>query len=260
MAYDTQATFLFGTEVIDTAEAHVSSVVNFGETHCDSDVEVHAVVTEAFTESGHLRAVASHGHFTIDGTPVANETFAIDDHTFTFQATRTGAFIVAISADNTEQAHNICHAVNMDIEDTIYATHSAGVCTFTAVVPGVAGDGINFVEAATGVSSISGGGHLASGVNTAMTGTVNLALYTSATLAMGSPVLLAESGAIAADLLVVGYRFKLGRVPTGCLGYLRLTATVGTHAQATGHIMATLVENIMSSTVTPTTLTAGARY
>ncbi len=74
--------------------------------------------------------------------------------------------------------------------------------------------------------------------------TLNVKLYTDSDEAMGTEVLLIESGVVAEATLVAGYRILGVRLPKGCKRYLRLSYVVATHDFTAGKVDAGLAFNL----------------
>jgi hypothetical protein len=100
------------------------------------------------------------------GLPVADETVTVGGEVFTFKATRTVAFEVAIGADFTATAQNFKAAVNLD-STKASASGAGAVITLTSYVGGTAGN-ITLTEAATNVAvsgaTLTGGTDVTVGV------------------------------------------------------------------------------------------------
>jgi hypothetical protein len=73
----------------------------------------------------------------------------------------------------------------------------------------------------------------------------DLILQTSDAEAFGSGnVTLMDSGAVALATLVKGHKLLQGRVPAGCLRYLRVVYTIGTAAMTAGKVNAVLTDGV----------------
>lgn len=117
-----------------------------------------------------VNAEASQGTITMSGVPVADETFVIDDQTFTWAVSRTGAGEVEIGTDAEECVTNIVIAVTADLA-TVTAEDGAGdTVVVTAATEGAAGDSIVFTEDSTNMA-VDGSGSLG-GTTPGVDGTV----------------------------------------------------------------------------------------
>lgn len=103
-------------------------------------------------------AVAAQGIISMIGIAVADETFVIDDQTFTWKAARGGEGEVTIGADAAAAAANIVTAVTADL-DTVIAEVDGDDVVITAVAPGTDGNAIVLTEASTNMT-VDGAGTL----------------------------------------------------------------------------------------------------
>ena len=126
---------------------------------------------------------------------VAEEYFYVDTQKFTFKTSGSATGDVVISADNTDQAHNIETSITRDLA-TVTAVHTLGVVDITSVAAGTAGNAIDLSESATGVA-VSGTGHLAGGIDAVAADTflVDAQTFTfvSAGVALGNVVVSADA-------------------------------------------------------------------
>lgn len=100
------------------------------------------------------------GTIVMTGVSVEDETFAIGDGTFTWKATRTVAFTVAIGASAAEACTNLITAINADFTIGVYAVAGSGTTVIcTSYHGGPDGNSVIFSEASTNMS-MDGGGHL----------------------------------------------------------------------------------------------------
>jgi hypothetical protein len=114
-------------------------------------------------------------------------------------------------------------------------------------------------ESATGIA-VSAGGHLTGGLGVNPNCELQLKLLTCATESGSYTTVLADTGLVELALLKQGYKFKLGSVPAGCLGYLMVDAIVTAGAEmSAGHIKVAISEGTVSSTVSPTNPPTGTR-
>lgn len=111
--------------------------------------------------------VAAQGTITMAGVAVADETFVIDDQTFTWKSSRSGEGEVTIGASAAAAVINIVDAITADLT-TVTAVDGAGdTVVVTAASEGVAGNSIVFTEVSTNMT-VNGSGTLGtttSGVN-----------------------------------------------------------------------------------------------
>jgi hypothetical protein len=92
------------------------------------------------------------------GIAAADETFVIDDQTFTWKASRGGTGEVTIGADADAAAANIETAVTADL-DTVTAEADGSDVVITAAAAGTAGNAIVLTEASTNMT-VDGAGTL----------------------------------------------------------------------------------------------------
>jgi len=113
-----------------------------------------------------------------NGVDEVEETVTIGTDVYTFVTTRSVAFEVTVSANNTTQGDNLVTAITADDTAGVTAVNSSGAVTVTAATKGVIGNGsIALSESATG-TAVSGvtGGQLDGGID----GTVGTALELAA--------------------------------------------------------------------------------
>lgn len=103
-------------------------------------------------------AVAAQGTISMGGIAEADETFVIDDQTFTWKASRSGEGEVAIGADAEESAENIVTAVTADLA-TVEAEQDGSDVVITAAVAGTAGNAVVLTTASTNMT-VDGDGTL----------------------------------------------------------------------------------------------------
>ncbi|WP_024333109.1 head decoration protein [Desulfotignum balticum] len=96
-------------------------------------------------------AVAAQGTISMSGIAVADETFVIDDQTFTWKASRSTAGQVAIGADAAAAAANIVTAVTADL-DTVTAEADGNDVVITAAATGTDGNAIVLTEASSNMT------------------------------------------------------------------------------------------------------------
>lgn len=98
-------------------------------------------------------AVRATGTLTFTGNPSNNETFTINGVTFTAKTSGATGDQFNIGANATAQATAVAAMVNASttakIKGVIKATSSAGVVTFTCLVPGVIGNLCTLTESLT---------------------------------------------------------------------------------------------------------------
>ena len=91
------------------------------------------------------------------GIPVATQTITIGTETWTFAATRTGAYTVAIGGTNLVTATNFAAAVNAD-SVIVSAADVSGTVTITSIATGPQGNlTISGTAAHTTLTSMTGG-------------------------------------------------------------------------------------------------------
>lgn len=103
-------------------------------------------------------AVAAQGTISMIGIAAADETFVIDDQTFTWKAARAGAGEVTIGADAAAAAANIVTAVTADLTSVTAEADGSDV-VITAAVAGADGNAIVLTEASTNMT-VDGDGTL----------------------------------------------------------------------------------------------------
>ncbi|EMS79201.1 head decoration protein [Desulfotignum phosphitoxidans] len=103
-------------------------------------------------------AVAAQGTISMIGIAVADETFVIDDQTFTWKAARGGTGEVTIGADAAAAAANIVTAVTADLT-TVVAEQAGNDVVITAAVAGADGNAIVLTEDSTNMT-VDGSGTL----------------------------------------------------------------------------------------------------
>jgi hypothetical protein len=99
------------------------------------------------------------------GVPTAGQTVTIGSETYTFGATRTGPFTVAIAATNLLTATNFTAAVNSD-STVASASDTGGVVTLTSVLLGTVGNvalATNATNVAVSGATLTGGTNPATG-------------------------------------------------------------------------------------------------
>jgi hypothetical protein len=85
------------------------------------------------------------------GVPIANETVTIGSEVWTFKASRSAAYEVAIGGTNAITAQNFKTAVNTD-SVVVFAAGASNVITVKPYVAGTTGNAIATTETATNVS------------------------------------------------------------------------------------------------------------
>jgi hypothetical protein len=115
-------------------------------------------------ENSHAVAVAATGVITMSGIAVADETFVIDDQTFTWKASRSVAGEVTIGASAADAVTNIVTAVTADLSTVTAADGAGDTVDITAVTTGTAGNAIVFTENSTNMA-VDGSGTLTGGVD-----------------------------------------------------------------------------------------------
>lgn len=103
--------------------------------------------------------VAAVGTITMAGVAVADETFVIDDQTFTWKASRSGTGEVTIGADAAAAVTNIVTAVTADLVTVIATDGTGDTVVVTAATGGTAGNSIIFTENSTNMT-VDGSGTL----------------------------------------------------------------------------------------------------
>lgn len=95
------------------------------------------------------------------GVPVAAQTVTIGSETYTFVATRTAPFQVAIGGTNLVTATNFAAAVNSDSK-LVTASDTSGTVTLTAILGGTVG---NYALATNATNVAVSGANMTGGVN-----------------------------------------------------------------------------------------------
>lgn len=114
-----------------------------------------------------INAVASQGTITMAGIAVAEETFVIEEQTFTWKAARSTTGEVTIGANAAEAVTNIVTAITADLTTVTAVDGDGDTVVLTAATKGVAGNTIILTEASTNMT-VNGTGTLGattSGVN-----------------------------------------------------------------------------------------------
>lgn len=95
------------------------------------------------------------------GVPLATQTIVVGSETYTFGATRTGPFTVAIGATNLITATNFTSAVNTD-STLVTASDTSGTVTLTSKVKNIGG---NYATTTAATNVAAGGAALTGGTN-----------------------------------------------------------------------------------------------
>ncbi len=103
------------------------------------------------------------GTVTFSGVPTVDDTITIDTETFTFKASRSVAFTVALGADASATIDNLVSAINIDSSVCTAQKYSATQVLITYYLVGTAGNSIVFTESADNLT-IDGNGTLGSTV------------------------------------------------------------------------------------------------
>jgi len=167
--------FQVGITADNTAQAVlIAAAITTDSTNCDA-TSAEAIVTAVaktagvagnsltLTQSATGLAVSGAGTLTGGVDAVAADTFVVGGETYTFSAAPSGAFELAIDADNTAQAVLIAAAITSDSANCD-ATNEAGVVTTVAKTAGTAGNALTLTQSATGLA-VSGAGTITGGVD-----------------------------------------------------------------------------------------------
>jgi hypothetical protein len=110
-------------------------------------------------EGSPANAVAAQGTITMSGIAVADETFVVDDQTFTWKAARGGTGEVTIGANAPAAVTNIVTAITADLTTVTAADGDGDTVVLTAATKGAAGDAIVLTEDSTNMA-VDGSGTL----------------------------------------------------------------------------------------------------
>lgn len=104
--------------------------------------------------TSYIGAVQASATLTSTGSATATETFVLCNVTFTARASGATGNEFNVSGTVATQAANIAAAINASVDLTgfVTATSALGVTTITAVVPGLAGNGLQISEGLTNVT------------------------------------------------------------------------------------------------------------
>lgn len=96
--------------------------------------------------------IAAVGTITMGGIATAEETFVIDDQTFTWKTSRGGTGEVTIGADASAAVTNIVAAVGLDLTSVVAVDGDGDTVVITAATAGTAANSMVFTEASTNMA------------------------------------------------------------------------------------------------------------
>jgi len=126
-----------------TAQAY-GTISGIGTPQGTGTPEVHATDNEFGTPA--------QGTITMSGIPVADETFVVDDQTFTWKDSRSGTGEVVMGADTGGCVTNIVAAVDLDLTTVTAEVGDGNTVVVTATTAGTAGNSIVLTENTTNMT------------------------------------------------------------------------------------------------------------